>query len=126
METKHRPAAEELLRGLAAGDEELMRSVLAGGAPCTGCSPFATPEGGLSPKTRALIQIAALLAADACTTSLRWAAELAWRSGAADEEIVEVLLTAAAIVGSARVVTEAPRLALAIGYDIEVKGWDGD
>ena len=44
----------------------------------------------------------------------------------ADEEIVEVLATTAAIVGSARVVAEAPRLALAIGYDIEVEGWDGD
>jgi hypothetical protein len=36
-----------------------------------------------------------------------------------------VLVTTAAIVGSARVVAEAPRLALAIGYDIEVEGWDG-
>ena len=35
-------------------------------------------------------------------------------------------MTTAAIVGSARVVAEAPRLALAIGYDIEVEGWNGD
>jgi alkylhydroperoxidase/carboxymuconolactone decarboxylase family protein YurZ len=70
--------------------------------------------------------VAALLAAGACTTSLRWAVERASRAGAGDEEIVEVLVTTATIVGSARVVAAAPRLALAIGYDIEVEGWDGD
>jgi 4-carboxymuconolactone decarboxylase len=46
-------------------------------------------------------------------------------AGAEDEQMVEVLATVAAIVGSARVVAAAPRLALAIGYDIEIDGWDG-
>jgi 4-carboxymuconolactone decarboxylase len=75
--------------------------------------------------TASLIHLAALLAADASTTSLRWAVEMAERAGVRDEEIVEVLATVAATVGSARVVAAAPRLALAIGYDIEVEGWDG-
>ena len=48
------------------------------------------------------------------------------QSGAEDDEIVDVLVTVAAVVGSARVVAAAPRLALAIGYDIEIEGWDGD
>ena len=56
---------------------------------------------------------------------MRWAVELALRSGAEDEEIVEVLAIVARIAGSAQVVAAAPRLALAIGYDIEVEGWDG-
>jgi len=56
---------------------------------------------------------------------VRWAVELALQAGAEDDEIVEVLATVAAVVGSARVVAAAPRLALAIGYDIEVEGWDG-
>jgi alkylhydroperoxidase/carboxymuconolactone decarboxylase family protein YurZ len=79
----------------------------------------------LTPVTSALIHLAALVAVGGSTTSLRWAVELAERAGAGDNEIVEVLETVAAIVGSARVVAVAPRLALAIGYDIEVAGWDG-
>jgi 4-carboxymuconolactone decarboxylase len=75
--------------------------------------------------TIALVYLAALLAADGSTTSLRWAVELALDAGAEDEQMVEVLATVAAIVGSARVVAAAPRLALAIGYDIEIDGWDG-
>ena len=51
--------------------------------------------------------------------------ELALQAGAEDDDIVEVLVTVAAVVGSARIVAAAPRLALAIGYDIEVEGWDG-
>jgi 4-carboxymuconolactone decarboxylase len=125
MNGAHRTDAEHLLRGLAAGDEGLLRSVLAASPP-NARSPLLVPRSKLSAETRALIHVAALLAAGACTTSLRWAVELASRAGAEDDEIVEVLVTTAALVGSARVVAEAPRLALAIGYDIEVEGWDGD
>jgi 4-carboxymuconolactone decarboxylase len=125
MDDAHPTEAEQLLRGLAAGDEALLRSVL-GISPPDSRSPLMTPRRSLTAETRALVHLAALLAAGACTTSLRWAVELASRAGADDEEIVEVLVTTAAIVGSARVVAAAPRLALAIGYDIEVEGWDGD
>lgn len=69
--------------------------------------------------------LAALLAAGGSTTSLRWAVELAAQAGVHHDDVIEVLLTVAAVVGSARVVAAAPRLALAIGYDIEVEGWDG-
>ncbi|HEY1568651.1 MAG TPA: carboxymuconolactone decarboxylase family protein [Solirubrobacteraceae bacterium] len=125
MDGPHPTEAEELLRGLAAGDETLLRSVLAASPPNTRF-PLMAPRRRLPAETRALVHVAALLAAGASTTSLRWAVELASRAGAEDEEIVEVLVTTAAIVGSARVVAAAPRLALAIGYDIEVEGWDGD
>jgi 4-carboxymuconolactone decarboxylase len=125
MHYAHPSETEQLLRGLAAGDERLLRSVVAVSPPTNG-SPEMTRGGELSAETRALIHVAALLAAGACTTSLRWAVELASRCGAEDDEIVEVLVTTAAIVGTARVVAAAPRLALAIGYDIEIEGWDGD
>jgi len=115
---------EELLRGLAAGDERVLRSVVA--VPPAGLGPsHAPPTRVCSPATRALVQLAALLAAGGSTTSLRWAVELALQAGAEDDEIVDVLATVAAVLGSARVVAAAPRLALAIGYDIEVEGWDG-
>jgi len=79
----------------------------------------------LPPATSALVHLAALLATGASTTSLRWAVELALDAGAQDDEIVAVLATVGAVVGSARVVAAAPRLALAIGYDIEIEGCDG-
>jgi 4-carboxymuconolactone decarboxylase len=116
--------AEQLLRGLAAGDESLLRSVLAV-FPAGRRPARVPPTRALAPATSALIHLAALLAVGGSTTSLRWAVELALRAGAQDEEIVEVLETVAGIVGSARVVAAAPRLALAIGYDIEIEGWDG-
>ncbi len=114
---------EQLLRGLAAGDESLLRSVLVL-APAATRAP--APSNRTLPRaTATLVHLAALLAVGASTTSLRWAVELALRAGVQDEEIVEVLATVAATVGSARVVAAAPRLALAIGYDIEIEGWDG-
>lgn len=118
------PASGELLlRGLASGDDAALRSVLALNVAET-MRPGAS-TGALSPATASLVRLAALLAADASTTSLRWAVEMALAAGAEDTEIVDVLVTVAAAVGSAQVVAAAPRLALAIGYDIEVEGWDG-
>ncbi|MBV9310596.1 MAG: hypothetical protein JOZ73_07185 [Solirubrobacterales bacterium] len=68
---------------------------------------------------RALVLVSALLAADAVTTSLRWAADIACANGAEDVELAEVLLTIAPTVGMAQTVRSAPRLALALGVDLE-------
>lgn len=105
--------AEQLLRRLSESEEESLRSVLA-------LRPAATGECGLAltPRVRTLVRLAALVAGDASTTSLRWAVELAWSAGAADEEIVGVLLSIGREVGLPRIVDGAPRLAAAIGYDV--------
>ena len=87
--------------------------------------PAAARDPVLAPATASLVHLAALLATGGCTTSLRWAVDMALQAGARHEEIIDVLTTVAATVGSAQVVAAAPRLALAIGYDIEVEGWDG-
>lgn len=118
------PEAEQLLRKLAEGDENSLQSVLAV-SPSAQWPPEVLPQRSLSAVTSALVHVAALLAAGGSTTSLRWAVEIALQAGADRDEIVEVLATLAATLGSARVVAAAPRLALAIGYDIEVEGWDG-
>jgi len=109
-------ATVEFLRRLAAGDERCVRAVLSGGHghPRT-----------LDRVTRALVRLAALIAADASTTSLRWAAEKAATAGADDAVLVQVLVSAATAAGAAQTVTSAPRLALAIDVDMEVDGWDG-
>jgi 4-carboxymuconolactone decarboxylase len=115
---------EALLRRLTANDEGSLASVLtptpefAAAAP--GCAGAA-----LHPEIRVLVRLAALLAVDAPTISLRWAVELASSTGADDEALVGVLVISEPAVGAAQVVATAPRLALALGFDIEVDGWDG-
>jgi 4-carboxymuconolactone decarboxylase len=124
MEGTRTTRAERLLRGLAAGDETVLRSVLTVSPADRSASRIGSGR-ALPATTSALVHLAALLAGGGSTTSLRWAVELALQSGAENDDIVEVLVTMAAVVGSARTVAAAPRLALAIGYDIEVEGWDG-
>jgi 4-carboxymuconolactone decarboxylase len=114
---------ESLLRALTVNEEKAIRAVLA-----------LRPEGtanndalgaALTPRVRNLVRLAALIAIDASTTSLRWAVELAWNAGADEDEIVRVLAAVGSEIGVERVVGAAPRLAAAIGYDVEPEGWDG-
>jgi 4-carboxymuconolactone decarboxylase len=99
---------ERLLCRLSLHDQRSVRAALA------------DPElSGLDPKVQALVGLGALLAVDAATVSLRLAVDLADREGATEEDIVGVLLAIAPAVGNARTVAVAPRLALALGYDVE-------
>jgi 4-carboxymuconolactone decarboxylase len=103
---------EQLLRRLALNDERLVGSVLAAG------STRSLPS-SLDRRGEALVRVGALLSVGAATISLRWTVELAQSAGATDDEIVGVLVAIGPFVGLARVVAEAPRLALAMGYEIE-------
>lgn len=73
----------------------------------------------LRPKVDLLVRLGALLALGAATSSLRATVERAIEAGASEAEIVGVLVAVAPAVGMARVVATAPRLALAIGYNVE-------
>jgi 4-carboxymuconolactone decarboxylase len=114
---------EQLLRRLAAGDERFLDSVMAP-TPEFGLPDPAAGE-PLDRRTRTLVRLAALLALGAPTTSVQWAAELASTNGADVDAIAAVLLSSAQAAGSAQVVESAPRLALALGFDMELDGWDG-
>jgi 4-carboxymuconolactone decarboxylase len=103
---------ERLLRQLALNDEESVGMVLAGDSD-------AAVSAVLRPKTDLLVRLGALLALGAATNSLRTTVDRALEAGATEAEIVGVLVAVAPAVGLARVVSSAPRLALAIGYDIE-------
>jgi alkylhydroperoxidase/carboxymuconolactone decarboxylase family protein YurZ len=105
--------AEELLRRLALNDENVVRSAVAADTRSLGSGRQ------LDAKTNALVRLAALLSIGAATASCRAAVELARAAGATDAEIVSVLVAVAPAVGGARVVVAAPRLALAIDYDVE-------
>ncbi len=103
---------ERLLRLLALNDEDSVGRVLATGAE----REFAA---ALSPKVDLLVQLAALLALGAPTTSLRATVRRAVAAGASEGELVDVLVAVAPAVGLARVVAGASRLATAMGYDLD-------
>ena len=103
---------ERLLRLLALNDEASVEMALAN-RPESGASP------ALLPKVELLVRLGALLALGASTASLRATVQRALEAGATEAEIVGVLLSVAPAVGMARVVSTAPRLATAIGYDLE-------
>jgi alkylhydroperoxidase/carboxymuconolactone decarboxylase family protein YurZ len=99
---------DELLRRLALNDEAAVRDAVT-----------ADGVGRLDARTAALVRLAALLATGAATSSCRVTVEAARAAGAGEDELVGVLVAIAPAVGQSRVVTAAPRLALAIDYEVE-------
>jgi hypothetical protein len=73
----------------------------------------------LGPWTEALVRVGALVALDAPASSFRSAVDEAQLAGAHLDDLLAVLMAVAGPVGSARVISSAPRIALAAGYDVE-------
>ncbi len=73
---------------------------------------------GIDPRSHALLRIAALIAVDAAPPSYMSAVDAGLEAGASYDEIVGVLIAVIPVVGVARVVSAAPNLALALGYDV--------
>ena len=103
---------EERLRSLALHDEGFVQSVL-------GIRLDTVDVSRLDPKTHALIRLGALLAADAAPSSYQENVEVALAAGATVDEIVGAVIAVAPIIGLARIVSAAPELALALGYDVD-------
>jgi 4-carboxymuconolactone decarboxylase len=70
-------------------------------------------------KTEALARVAATIAVDAATSSIQHVVALALAAGATSAEIVATLEAVTPVTGTARVVSAAPKIALALGYDVE-------
>jgi alkylhydroperoxidase/carboxymuconolactone decarboxylase family protein YurZ len=75
-------------------------------------------ESKLDARTRALVQLGALVAVDAAPPSYMSVADEALEAGATYEELVGSLIVVMPVVGVPRVVSAAPNLGLAIGYDV--------
>lgn len=73
----------------------------------------------LDNRTRALVAIGAAICADAPTKTFQSLVDSALQAGATAEEVVGALLAVAPAAGGPRVVTVAPKIALALGYDID-------
>jgi len=82
-------------------------------------SPCRTGSGALDRKSLTLARLAALIAVGGAGASYGAEADAAIGAGATTSEIVDVLVGVIPVVGLPRVVAAAPKLALALGYDIE-------
>jgi 4-carboxymuconolactone decarboxylase len=74
---------------------------------------------GLDEKTAALAGLAALVALRAAPHSYPRCVDRALAAGASVDDMIDALKLVAPSVGLARVVSAAPALALALGYDID-------
>jgi alkylhydroperoxidase/carboxymuconolactone decarboxylase family protein YurZ len=99
------------LRKLALRDDDYIDALLAEER----AGPALT---SIDPRSHALLRIAALIAMDAAPPSYMSAVEAGLDAGASYEEIVGTLIAVMPIVGVARVVSAAPNLGLALGYDV--------
>ncbi len=103
---------EERLRRLSINDVGYLDAILgAGSGDCSWAD--------LDPRSTALVRLGVLIALDGPATSFDVAVSAAQAAGATTDEIVDVLVVAAPLVGSAHVVSSAPRVAHALGYDVD-------
>lgn len=106
------PTVEESFRRLTIGDSGILEATAAS-------DPHASGLPHPDARTEALLRIAALIAIDAPPSSYTAVVAAAQRAGARLEDLLAVLTAVAGTVGSARVISAAPRIALAAGYDVE-------
>jgi alkylhydroperoxidase/carboxymuconolactone decarboxylase family protein YurZ len=99
------------LRKLAVRDDRYVDTLLR--ADCSSAS-----IAGLDDRSHALIRIAALVVLNAAPPAYMSSVEAALRAGLTYEEIVGVLPALVPVIGVARVVSAAPNLGLAVGYDV--------
>jgi alkylhydroperoxidase/carboxymuconolactone decarboxylase family protein YurZ len=106
-------SAEDAFRRLTIGEPGFLFSLV----------DEASEDGGhhaLDCRTESLLRVATLIAIDAGPASYRSAVDGARQAGASLDDLLAVLVAVADQVGSARVASAAPRIAIAAGYDVEV------
>jgi 4-carboxymuconolactone decarboxylase len=71
---------------------------------------------GLDPKTQALTRVAAVIAIESRFSSYQWAIDAALEHGASEEDLIDVLLSIAPVVGLERATSAAAQLARLVGF----------
>ena len=102
---------QETLRRLAMVDEAFV-----GGQAGLGLDPAG--KLALDAKTVSLLQLAVTVATGSPGVCLEWSTARAMAAGATDDEIADVLLAIAPVIGLGRIVCAAPDVATALGYDV--------
>lgn len=98
------------LRRLALGDEAHLQQLVA---------TRSAENGALDARSIALLRIGALAATDGADILWHHVVGQAQAAGVTSDELVEALIVLAPMLGTARVLTVAPKLSLAAGYDVE-------
>jgi alkylhydroperoxidase/carboxymuconolactone decarboxylase family protein YurZ len=111
------PSQAAVYRRLTIGDEALLASLFA--------SPDAFSD-VIDQRTACLVRVAAVIIADPALPAYQLEVRDALDAGASPELITAVLLAVTRVAGSAAVMSAAPKLALALGYDVEAGLQDGD
>jgi 4-carboxymuconolactone decarboxylase len=111
------PSEAEMFRRMTIGDDALMTSL------------FSSTERGsdaLDDRTSSLVRLAALMVAGADSPAIQLEVRNANNAGATTEQITGVLVAIARVAGSTLVMSAAPKLALALGYDVDTGFEDTD
>ena len=116
-------SSEEILRRLAIGDRTLL-------AALAGSGDEHLEAVRLDELTESLVRVAVLVPLDAPQSSYQAAVEAAMRAGASLDDLLATLVATIEAVGVPRVVSAAPRIALAAGYDVDAAleqaaAWEG-
>jgi alkylhydroperoxidase/carboxymuconolactone decarboxylase family protein YurZ len=99
------------LRRLALHDDALLKASAA--------EDSSSADPAIDERTAALVRVAAMIAVDAAPSSFQCAVSHALAAGVSADEIVATLEAVTPVTGAARVVQCAPKLALALGYDVD-------
>ena len=102
---------QETLRRLAMIDEGFIRDE-------AGLALGSATTSALDPKTARLLQVAASVTIGPSPVCLQWSVARAMAAGATEDEIAEVLLAIAPVIGLGRIAAAAPDMAIALGYDV--------
>ena len=102
---------KEHLRLLAVHDEALLEAVAVAGS--------SYDASVIDKRTAALIRVGATVAIDAALASFQHAVTLALAAGATSDEIVASVEAVTPVTGAAQVVQCAPKVGLALGYDVD-------
>ena len=101
---------KERLRRLAVHDDALLEAIAV---------ERQRARSVIDERTEALMRLAATIAVDASASSFQHAVAHALAAGATRDEVVASLEAVTPVTGAARVVQCAPKVALALGYDVE-------
>jgi len=96
--------------------EHLLKRLAAASAAATSGPVYETL---LDPRTHALVVIGAAICTDASRQTFRALVQTALNAGATREEVLGTFLAVAPEAGGPRVVSVAPKISLALGYDID-------
>ena len=106
----------ERLKRLSMSDERCVAEVLGRGDDGARNTGLGTVK--LDPRTLALAVVAALAALDGPNPAFDSAVSVALSAGATPDDVVDTLIAVGPTIGSAHLVAAAPKLAMALGYDV--------